>query len=400
MDYCSYCGAKMPETADSCPVCGRFRRQVQLNGGAPTVREPQWDEKTRVFDQRAASQASENRIRQAEQADRERQARRAEIERQPRYLHNDDPHTQPETLYDPQWNNEDYWQEFTDRPYPTQRNADGERQPRAAARNAGSYGRERQREEARGGQRPYAGQSGGRQPRPRQNPNPGGANRQRQGSGRPPQRQSSRQKPRSAVQQLQSDVGPAMREVRSRLRHAADGVVTGIRNPRSRQRRVLSVAGIAAASLIVLLLIVKLFTGGGEKAVLKKLARAYESQKPEAVESLSSDLMKALYPGDQLTADCRNCVGTVKDYFSERLGSSYRMSSKIEITENYTGAALSQQMESTFGVFGESYDMSRVKEMTKATLTLKAKRGHTAEKRIQVILVKEDGKWRLASQNL
>ena len=65
-----------------------------------------------------------------------------------------------------------------------------------------------------------------------------------------------------------------------------------------------------------------------------------------------------------------------------------------------SGAALTQQMESTFGTFGGAYDTSRVKEMTKATLTLKAKHGHTAEKRIQVILVKEDGKWMLASQNL
>ena len=409
----------MQETADSCPVCGRWRQQVQIAGGGATVREPLSEDKTKIFDKNAsASLASEKRIRQAEEAERERQSRRAAAERTSRYLQEDPSYAQQVSSYDPKWNDESYWQSYNDHYDPLGAVKDYERETQASysRRSAARSGQRNYREDGADyprtsrqpqgrpqqgsrsqGARPQAGRaqtrSGGYQTGSRAG---GTQNRQRQqsdGSRRP----SGGERSRSAMRQLRSDVGPAVREVRTRVQ---SGVTTALRDPKSRQRRILAVAGIATAAVILLIVVINAFSSGGEKTVLKKLAKAYENQKSEEVAELSSDLMKALYPGDQLDAECRNCVGTVKDYFTERLdSSSYSMSYKTEITENYTGAALSQQMESTFGVFGESYDMSRVKEMTKATLTLKARHDHTAEKRIQVTLVKEDGKWRLASQN-
>ena len=415
MDYCAYCGAKMQETADSCPVCGKWRQQVQLAGGGATVREPRPEEKTKIFDRRSASPAAENRARQAEQAAYERQSRR---ETQGPSSRTGAYYRGPERPYHAPAENYDDWQALSDQHYVPQwdkiegahsaRSYDGgayapredeAAYDRAPQRNSGGRqtreGSPYQQNRSASG-RSASGQtrqgSGGRSAYQGGRQTPGGQNRPRQGSGR---------KPRSAMQQLQSDVAPAMREVRSRVQQAAGGVATAIRDPGSSQRRLLSVVGIAAAAVIVLLILIKLFTGGGEKAMLKKLAKAYESQKPEAVEALASDLMKAFNPGDKFTADCRDAVGTIKDYFSGKLGSRYHISYKIEINENYTGAALAQEMENTFGDFYESYDKARVKEMTKATLTLKAKGGgHTARMPVQVILVKEDGKWRLASQNL
>ena len=394
---------------------------MQLAGGGATVREPRSEEKTKIFDRRSASPAAENRARQAEQTAYERQSRREAAGQTSRaggnaYTRGEDrPYRAPAQNYDD-------WQDLRDQSYVPQwdkiegahsaRRYDGgaygsreneaasyrtpqrnaqENQPHQQSRSVSGRGGAGQSRQSAGGRSAY---QGGRQ-------SAGGQSRQRQGGARQTGRQSGGKKPRSAMRQLQSDVAPAMREVRSRVQQAAGGVVTAIRDPGSSQRRLLSVAGIAVAAVIVLLIIIKLFTGGGEKAMLKKLAKAYESQKPEAVESLASDLMKAFNPGDKFTTDCRDAVGTIKDYFSGKLGSRYHISYKIEINENYTGAALAQEMENTFGDFYESYDKARVKEMTKATLTLRAKSGgHTARMPVQVILVKEDGKWRLASQNL
>lgn len=49
MTYCAYCGAKMRETADVCPACGKWKRQVELPGGKATVAGPKESEKTKTF---------------------------------------------------------------------------------------------------------------------------------------------------------------------------------------------------------------------------------------------------------------------------------------------------------------------------------------------------------------
>ena len=385
MAYCAYCGAKMSETADSCPVCGRWKQQVTPPGGSGTVREPTPIEKTKVytgdvsfsdggfsptdgdvsfsnagftfsdrnvsftddnftFSERAVPTAPQPRQRQT-QPPRAQSAAPQQRQRQPAPQRTSAPRSQP-----------------------TLRSAPGQRpqQTRPA----------QQTRQPSPGTRQY-GQAKPTSPTP--------AARRRTNV------------PQSKSVQIRHKLAAAADAARIRLQPALRRISVALGQiPR---RRLYAAAGALTAVLLVIVLAASLSGSGSPKGVLKRLARAYHRQSAEAMMALGGDLMQALYPDAELEKECRANIDVVRDVFSDRLGSRYRFSYKISLGKSYEGDELKTRLENTYGDMGGAFDLSRIQAMASATLTLRARRGGAkAEKRIAVTLVKENGRWRLASQ--
>ena len=328
MTYCAYCGAKMQETADACPVCGKWKRQVETPGGRATVKEPAAAEKTRIYTGESFHTAAQ----------------------------------------------------------PAPRQGSGSpRVPQPAAKPA----------------HPANASPARRQldARPEETP----AVRQGTGSPRIPQpvrRPPTRPQPVADVPtQVKQTVSAAADAVKTRVQTAERDAVDTLRRVQIPKTKLYAGIGFLVALVLVIVISASVASGSGAHGVVKKLAQAYEHQSAEEMEALSGSLMRALYPDTELTDECRKNIDVVRDVFSDRLGSRYRFSYAITLGKTYTGDELQTRLESTYGDLGGAFDLSQIEAMTSATLTMTARHaGAKAEKRIAVMLVKENGKWRLASQ--
>lgn len=318
MTYCAYCGAAMRETADVCPACGKWKRQVEMPGGKATVKEPPESEKTRIYNRPGVRPASNTSAASA----------------------------QPRAQVTP-------------------------RQTRPASQASVSPARQ--------------------QP----------VHREPTAAAQPVRREpaAARQPEKNVSAQVKETVAAAADTVKTRVQTAGRDVSVALGKVQIPKTKLYAVLGFLAALILVIVISASVASGSGAHGVVKKLARAYDRQSAEQMTALAGDLMRALYPDGELEEECRKNIDVVRDVFSDRLGSRYSFSYKITLGKTYQGDELQSRLESTYGDLGGAFDLSRVKAMTTATLTLQAKHGGAkAEKRISVILVKENGKWKLASQ--
>ena len=166
-------------------------------------------------------------------------------------------------------------------------------------------------------------------------------------------------------------------------------------------RRLRGVLLITAGALLLLVVLLQIVSGTGERRVAKQLAKAYITQKPEQIAALSGELMRSIYPEEgSLEEECRADIERVRSEFNGILGERYRLSYKIRVNDAIKGDALRTRLQGSFGDAGaEACDSGMVKEMTTVTVNLRAVHGGaSAHKRIDVTLIRERGKWRLAAQ--
>ena len=237
-------------------------------------------------------------------------------------------------------------------------------------------------------QRPVRRQAPAQQPR-----------QPRKAGAQPVHREPARQQRGGVQTQVKQSVAAAADTVKKKVQTAERDVSGAIRRADIPKSRLYAVLGFLGALVLVIVLSAAIASGSGAHGVVKKLAHAYDHQSAAEMMALGGGLMQALYPDAEMEAECRENIDVVRDVFSDRLGSRYRFGYSIALGKTYKGSELKTRLESTYGDLGGAFDLSQVEAMTSATLTLQARHGGAkAEKRVQQILVKENGKWKLASQ--
>ena len=213
----------------------------------------------------------------------------------------------------------------------------------------------------------------------------------------------SARRPGGGAAALKERAGSTLERLRESRVFADAGVIGGaiLKGSTPAAKKVRTALAITLGAVVLLFLLLRVTASTGERGVAKKLARAYSSRNTDQVIALGSDLMRGLdTENGTYEQACRSLMDQLHGEFTAAVGERYHVSYKIRIRDNIKGQTLRTRLIGSFGDAGAAaFDDGRVTELTAVSLNLRASHGgNSIHKRINLMLIKENGKWRLASQ--
>jgi len=133
----------------------------------------------------------------------------------------------------------------------------------------------------------------------------------------------------------------------------------------------------------------------GTKGLLRNVMSAYERYDIDALISMSSDMY---YYGleDFVEYYFEDSVGGDLDYFEEAVGPNYKLSYKVDEMYTLSGRKLDEMLEDIEESSLSLFDVSIIDKIVAADVTVTAKKGSkSVDTDLQVIISKENGKWKL-----
>ena len=140
--------------------------------------------------------------------------------------------------------------------------------------------------------------------------------------------------------------------------------------------------------------VVSKFTG--YNALLREVMSAYERYDMNQLISLSSDIY---YYGDEEFVEdyYSNSVGPALEYFESTVGHSYKFSYKVNETYTMSGREKEETLKNIEYTCPD-FDVTIIEEIVVSNITITAKQSEkSAEKELNVAMIKEDGDWKLLS---
>lgn len=153
------------------------------------------------------------------------------------------------------------------------------------------------------------------------------------------------------------------------------------------------------ASLVVLVAVVSVATNvisryTGYNGLIRKVMVAYEDYDIDTLISLSSDMY---YYGveDWVEHYFEYTVGNSLDYFESAVGHKYKLSYEVIEIYEVSERKLSETLDTIKNTYS-GFDVSMIKDIVVAEVTIVAKQGSTSVSRnINITMSKENGSWKV-----
>lgn len=170
--------------------------------------------------------------------------------------------------------------------------------------------------------------------------------------------------------------------------------VTDPEKQKKMKRKFKLVVSLVAIVIVVVIVFKVVSQYTGYNGLLHKVMTAYENYDIDTLISLSSDMY---YYGEEDFVEhyFEYNVGESLDSFESTVGHSYKLSYKVNeiyVMSERRVDELLKEIENTY----EDFDVSMIKKIIVADLTLTAKQGGKSVNRdMNVVMTKEDGSWKL-----
>ena len=170
--------------------------------------------------------------------------------------------------------------------------------------------------------------------------------------------------------------------------------ITDPKKQEKMKKMVKLVGGLAVLVIVAVIVLNVISQYTGYNGLLRKVMIAYEDYDIDTLISLSSDMY---YYGDEDWVEYyfEYNVGEDLDYFESAVGHSYKLSYKVNETYSMSERKVNELFEEIDNTYTD-FDISVIKKIVVADLTLTAKQGNkSVDRDIDIIMTKEEGSWRL-----
>lgn len=171
--------------------------------------------------------------------------------------------------------------------------------------------------------------------------------------------------------------------------------VLGLKTVNPEKQKKVKLVAILAAIVVVAMIALNIASKyTGYNSLLRKVMTAYENYDIDTLVSLSSD-MYYYGDGDWVEYYFKNNVGDDLDFFEFSVGHSYKLSYKIDEIYTLSDRKLDKLMDTIESAY-EDLDVSVIKQVVVANITVTAKQGEkSVEKDLRITMTEEGNSWKL-----